>query len=276
MEKILSQFIRMSSKSNIIITQRTNESLRFSPNDGIRINLLAVEHCTNSCKYCSTSSPYSKKNAYTASSFFKWLDLFEQNNIQMLLAITGGEPFLHPDISSFINGLKNRYPKAKIGLTTNFFWANENNINIFAKKLIALDTMEISIYPNCIEKMRGIDNVIHLIEKLGQALPQLNLSFSIVKEFIAWELHSEIEDVKGSPCWTSDCFVLRPDGRISHCSIGIGVVNRIDYANILSKLKENLYDLNNGLDGFFTWINKYPFDLCFHCTFWHHKKVSYE
>jgi hypothetical protein len=233
------------------------------------INLLAVEHCTNTCQYCSTSSPFSRKLSHSASSFFPWLDMLESERIPFIyISITGGEPFLHHDIGAFIYELKGRYPFKKIGVTTNFYWANENKIRLFAPIIQALDGgLYISLYDNLITKLGGLERFNSLIILLRDLCPGINIEVWNRPSFYSWELYKDEREVKDT-CITSDCYILRADGTISHCSIGAGLENRLEYLPVMNLSKERLFNLSKGIDGFLSWAMKYPFDLCSHCSMW--------
>jgi hypothetical protein len=235
------------------------------------INLLAVEHCTIACQYCSTSSPFSKKISHPASSFFSWLDLLEIKRIPFTdISITGGEPFLHRDIGGFIHELRERYPFKRIGVTTNFYWANENTIKLYAPIIQLLNGgLDISLYENLITKLGGLERVNSLVCLLRELCPEITIEVGNRPSFISWKLHMDEREVKNT-CITSDCYILRADGKISHCSIGAGLENRAEYLPIINFSKERLFDLRNGIGGFLSWALKYPFDLCFHCTMWRH------
>jgi len=244
-----------------------------------RINLMAVDNCTNTCKYCSTSSPFAKKQCYPASAFFPWLDLLVREQVEFEnIAITGGEPFLHDDIFSFLSDLKKRYSKKKIGITTNFFWANEDAVRQTALRMDSLlDTMLISVYPNVVERIGGMQRFNELIDLLRTLCPKVNIAISgeSYAYMIGWKLHKNKRKVRNY-CVTSDCYILRADGKISHCSIGVGLENRPEYKSIIDGSKERLFDLKNGIAGFLSWTHKYPFDLCYHCTFWRKSIVKWQ
>jgi len=241
-----------------------------------RINLLAVEHCNNSCSYCSTSSPFAGKRSHSVGAFFPWLDLLVQEGIQFTnIAITGGEPFLHSDLFAFIDGLDHRYADKEIGLTTNFFWGSENKIRNLAPKLKSLDHMLISRYPNVVAKLGGETRFSESVDLVRELCPHLDVAVSDMSHIIAWDLHTE-QHTPTAYCCTSDCYTLRTDGNISHCSIGVGLENRPEYAEILKKSRDRLYDLSQGVSGLLSWIRKYPFDLCSHCTLWQGVQVPWE
>lgn len=233
------------------------------------INLFAVEHCTNTCHYCSTSSPFSRRMSHPASSFFPWLDLLEAERIPFLhISITGGEPFLHHNLGVFIHELRERYPFKKIKTATNFYWANENTIRSYAPIIQLLNGgLDISLYGNVITKLGSLERFNSLVYLLRELCPETTIEVGNRPSFVSWKLHEDEREVKDR-CCTSNCYVLRTDGKISHCSIGAGIENRPEYLPIINLSKERLFDLNKGINGFLSWALKYPFDLCFHCTMW--------
>jgi hypothetical protein len=238
------------------------------------VNLLVVEHCNNTCVHCSTGSPFAKRAYHSADSFMKWLDVLERGQIPFdYISLTGGEPFLHPQVldGSFIRQLRDRYPSKKVGATTNFFWASEERIKKFAPVIGLLNGgLAVSLYENIVARLGGSERAHDLVDKLRDECPDIHVEAVECREFVGWEFHEDRREVEG-PCVTSDCFVLRPDGRISHCSVAIGGENRPEYASIMAKSREAFFDLARGVEGYSSWASKYPFDLCFHCTMWRHE-----
>ena len=126
------------------------------------INLLAIEYCSLSCAYCSTGAPFAKKIHHSAESFCKYLDLLVAKQIPFdYISITGGEPFLHPEVrdGSFFQLLKDRYPSKKIGVTTNFSWASVKNIIKYAPIIRMLRGMAISMYVQVVDRLGGQENL---------------------------------------------------------------------------------------------------------------------
>jgi len=236
------------------------------------INLLVTEHCSLNCAYCSTGAPFANKKSHSVESFFKWLDILEDKDIQFKsIAITGGEPFLNSEIldGSFIEKLKNRYPSKRIGLTTNFFWASEERITKYAPVINKLNGLSISIYKTIVEKLGGSEEYNRLILLLKKLCPDTSINVHDQSMFSVWEFHQDRQDVE-KPCGTSDCFILTPNGKLSHCSLAIGANNTTKYKSIINNSKEAFFDLSELKDKevFFSWQQKYPIDLCFYCTFW--------
>jgi len=242
------------------------------------INLLAIEHCSLACAYCSTGAPFAKKIHHPVESFYTWLDLLEAKRIPFdYISITGGEPFLHPQIldGSFIRLLKERYPSKSIGLTTNFSWASVKNIIKYEPAIDMLHGIEISVYAKIVDRLGGLENFNKLVELLKHVCPGLWVSIQNQTTFLLWELHEEAREPK-RPCITSDCFILKPNGELSHCSIAVGAQKRPAYDAIVKSSKEAILDLSK-LDrkDFLSWMQKYPFDLCFHCTMWEAKRTPW-
>lgn len=69
---------------------------------------------------------------------------------------------------------------------------------------------------------------------------------------------------------------MRPDGKLSHCSIGAGLDKRPEFAAVVNASREHLFDLTKGTDGLLAWAQKYPFDLCQHCTMWRGTRVPWQ
>jgi hypothetical protein len=242
------------------------------------INLLLVEHCNLACAHCSTGSPFAQNIYHATASFLKWLDLLEQLEIPFkYISLTGGEPFLHPEVRDgrCVQSLRERYPSKRVGATTNLFWASEKRIKEYAPIIDMMNGgLAISIYEPIVRKVGGVDVFCGLAQLLKDACPNTWITLENREVFLEWELHEDQREVK-APCVTSDCFVLQPNGRLSHCSIAIGARNIPRYSSILKRSSEAFFDLDDlettGAENFLSWMSKYPFDLCLHYTMWRGK-----
>jgi 4Fe-4S single cluster domain len=181
------------------------------------INLLITEHCNLAYAHCGTGSPFARKMSHSAEKFYRWLDLLETKEIPFkYISLTGGEPFLHPEVrdGTFIRLLRTRYPSKRVGLTTNFFWASEERIAKYAPMVGMMNGgLGISIYEPIVKKLGGLDEFHRLAKSLKDACPNTWINVNDRPQFLAWEFHEDEREVKGS-CGTSDCFVLKPDGKI--------------------------------------------------------------
>ena len=77
-----------------------------------------------------------------------------------------------------------------------------------------------------------------------EACPNTYIIVDDRQSFQKWKFHEEECEVTGS-CSTSDCFNLKPDGKLTHCSLAIAVQNIPEYMGILQKSKEALLDLRD-------------------------------
>lgn len=244
------------------------------------INLLILEHCNLACTHCGTGSPFAKNISHPVASFFKWLDLLESEEVPFkFISLTGGEPFLHPEMrnGSIVRKLRTRYPSKRVGVTTNFFWGgNEERMEEYAPMIGMMNGgLAISVYEPIIKKMGGRDQFDQNVQRLRELCPNTWITLEERKEFLAWEFREE-QQVVTKPCATSDCFNLKPDGKLTHCSLGIAAQNIPRYASIVKRSEEMFLDLENfkeigGKEKFMSWSRKYPFDVCSNCTMWEGK-----
>jgi organic radical activating enzyme len=248
-------------------------------NDIQKIVLHSTDVCNMNCKYCSRGLPFKKeKKSYLASEFIPWLHFLIEKGIKFkTISITGGEPFLHSNIFDFINELKYNYPNKIIRLSTNFSWANEKSIKVVAPKLKNLDSCGISKYPAIIEKCGGNEQFDSLVKLFKQRCPHIAIELREVSHFTSWELHTHKEFIR-TICTTEKarCNTLGPEGIITRCVIACGARNINEYKPILESTKEYFFDLKKwNKKDFLSFIHKYPFDLCEHCTFTHYKTENW-
>lgn len=67
-----------------------------------------IEACPNNCKFCSSSSCINKKQLISFTDFKRVIDYFMREGGIEELSLSGGEPFLHPDIFSMVEYAKNK------------------------------------------------------------------------------------------------------------------------------------------------------------------------
>lgn len=263
---------------NVLLDKKTtNEQWGIKPD---AIHVVAVENCTNKCKFCSTNAPFAEKKSHPASSFFPWLDMLFGDNKNAFkdfpVAITGGEPFLHPDILLFADELRIKYPLKGIGISTNFFWATQEKIKKLAPLFRSLNALLISKYSNIVNKVGGEVKFDELVLLLKKVCPHLDIEVTpMISSFIKWDFHMGENDVLNA-CGTAFCYLLRSDGKLYRCSLAYGLEHRPEYEFIRNITPERYFDLSKGWTGFSEWSSKFPIDLCYHCTFWKHENTVWE
>ena len=113
----------------------------------------------------------------------------------------------------------------------------------------ALDSLSISIYPNLVNRIGNWGLIQEQVEQIKQLCSTTQINIIKMDQFWKWSLQKQRRNVTDS-CGPSDCFILRADGKISHCSIGVVYQHRSQYSNILQTSKERLFDLIKSLDRF--------------------------
>lgn len=83
-----------------------------------------IEKCPNECKFCSSNSCFSKDKIISFDDFKRVIDYFVSIGGISELSLSGGEPFLHPDIFNMIS-----YSKS-LGIMTVVFTSGIKKNNI--------------------------------------------------------------------------------------------------------------------------------------------------
>ena len=65
-----------------------------------------IESCPNECKFCSSNSCIDKKQTILLDDFKRVIDYFISEGGIEELSLSGGEPFLHPDILEMVKYAK--------------------------------------------------------------------------------------------------------------------------------------------------------------------------
>lgn len=94
-----------------------------------------IDKCPNECKFCSSNSCFSKNTMVSFDDFKRVIDYFVSTGGIEELSLSGGEPFLHPDIFNMI-----KYSKS-LGIRTVVFTSG-------IKKRIPLTESEKEIFTN--------------------------------------------------------------------------------------------------------------------------------
>lgn len=67
-----------------------------------------IEKCPNNCKFCSSNSCIDKKRIIQFEDFKRVIDYFESEGGIEELSLSGGEPFLHPDLFKMVEYAKSK------------------------------------------------------------------------------------------------------------------------------------------------------------------------
>lgn len=242
-------------------------------NNAIRIEIHACDHCNLACMGCNHASPFLKKAEHPVEDYFPWIDRL-LNDVEAhidILAITGGEPFLHKGINEFASKLKTRYPQIWVEIFSNLFWLkSEESFDKYAGVLGSVDHLSYSLYQPIVDKAGGEDNLHNLVRLAQQRFPNLTVRCTVggVNKVFAQSVYTEEyrERTEEEFCYIKDCTQLRPDGTMLRCPLGHGIGNQPGMHGFAAS-RDIHYDLKTDLSNrdYEKWRTKWPFDACHHC-----------
>jgi organic radical activating enzyme len=83
------------------------------------LGVMILNKCNLRCKGCTSFSDYENHNVYDTDVIIKGLEFWSTKIDVESINITGGEPFLHPDLEHIIRTIRKLWPNAMIDLITN-------------------------------------------------------------------------------------------------------------------------------------------------------------
>lgn len=87
-----------------------------------------IQTCPNKCKFCSSNSSKDKKTMISLEDFKRVVKYFLNQGGIKEISISGGEPFLHPDLFEMVKFCKEK------GIRTVVFTSGIKKIMIFQMK----------------------------------------------------------------------------------------------------------------------------------------------
>ncbi|WP_428566231.1 MAG: radical SAM protein [Solidesulfovibrio sp. DCME] len=230
------------------------------------IEVHAVDHCNNCCRWCNNHSVFSAAKEYEAKDYFVWLDeLIKRKIVFHTLSVMGGEPFLHSNITKFVYELKNRYNKITI-ITTNGFWLSDSEIVKYQPLFCMLHDLKITLYPNIVKSLGGMEKIHRLLDRLHAQHPHLNVRpLPIENVFRRMDfVDSPLEVDKH--CFNAECTCLLADGRMGRCGPGAFAHLHPNIPEPFRNSKDMFYDLKTSRDDFWHWRMRWPLDACRYCN----------
>lgn len=113
-----------------------------------RIYLHVVDHCNLRCSQCDNYSPFAEPRFETVENWEKLLLRFKQLIPQVpYIHLSGGEPFLHPDLLQLCKIAHNIYPFSKIVIFTNGTLLLKYNKDFYSKLKEYNTSILLSDYP---------------------------------------------------------------------------------------------------------------------------------
>jgi len=203
-------------------------------------NLEITKKCNQKCFYCFNDSGYSKKR--DEFSLAEWKNLITGITLKgnESVHITGGEPFLHPDIMEILSHSIN------LGLKTSIL-SNGLNISrlaqsfpeLFSKLVVAQISLD-SMNPELHNKRRGYANSFSDAMSAIAALINLNVPVE-VSSTVSDENINDLYEI-GNFCKENNLgLIVRP---LLTAGRAVGVLLSDNFINKISNTVKDLKDMN--------------------------------
>ncbi|MGL1863909.1 MAG: radical SAM protein [Pseudodesulfovibrio sp.] len=233
------------------------------------IEVHAVDHCNNNCRWCHNYSPFSPQKEYEAKDYFEGLDFLVKNKITInTISLMGGEPFLHSDITRFAFDLFKRY-RTPLMITTNGFWLSEESIKEYKHLWTMLSMVKVSRYPTIEKRLGGAKEFKRLVGLIKQYNPKIIVEFPDKGHFNKLEFYTAPIEPELF-CANSQCSALLPDMKVGRCGAG-AYAHLAPEGSLTEEFKNSnhmLYDLRTfDWQSFRLWRRRYPLDACNYCSF---------
>lgn len=186
----------------------------------------------------------------------------------------GGEPFLHSDLGRFVDVLRKRYDHSLM-VTTNGFWLSKENIERYAPLMGQLDILCVSLYPNIIGKIGGMNTITDRLNRIDKRFPDLKIELRKVEKFNRFEFTSKPVRVPRY-CGVADCTCLLEDGRMARCGVGAFAWMNPTVTREFLSAGDMFYDLKEPCEDFWLWRKRWPLRACSYCTQFANNSAKWE
>lgn len=238
----------------------------------------AVDHCNNNCRWCNNHSPFCPEREYAAGEYIPWMEKLEKKGIEYdMISVMGGEPFLHKNLTGFVLELRRRFPRKSLAISTNGFWLGEEQIESYQMLWKLTDILFISLYPNLLRGLKDGGDVTPLLHKITKHNPHLKIDLR-QKQTFRMIAYSEEPVEPNTFCGTSECTTLLADGRLARCGLGGYAGYSPDVGEAFRSSKHMFFDLNRKFSKgeFWNWRRRWPFDACYHCDSYKWRETNWK
>lgn len=187
-----------------------------------------TDHCNLNCKGCSHFCPLATESFLGMNAFRKDIirlaELFKDIS---KIRIMGGEPLLHPFITSFVRETRSAFPYSIISVVTNGILLPSMNFSFYRTLYEKNIILDVSVYPVIKEQLFS-----YLELPIKYKIP---IRFSIAGEFCKSinALGNSNANYIHRQCWVKDCTFLR-NGKLYPCCLPAlsGLINQRFNLNI--------------------------------------------
>ena len=170
-----------------------------------------TDHCNLNCKGCTHFCPIANKNNLEMQTFLNDMKRLSEIFINISkIRILGGEPLLHPLVTTFVERTCQIFPYSSVSVVTNGILLPAMSSSFYETLRKNKATLDISVYPITKENMS-----LYTSLALQYEIP---IQFSVVDQFgkminIAGNSN---KDYSFTQCWVRGCTFLQ-QGKIFHC-----------------------------------------------------------
>jgi organic radical activating enzyme len=261
--------------------------------NNISIISFCTDHCNNFCKYCSNFGCYYKENFYDLNKYLDFFQILIDKDIHFFeIAVTGGEPMLHSDITNYIVNLRKIVGKDRIRLSTNGFWIKNKNYLNYNKIYENVDGILFTTYKNIFKDTINNIDVIEFKNYIINNYSHIYFRLENRETMFPWEFtNNKIK--RNFPCYLyNTCLGIDIYTNRIHRCITIAKIldlvnrnkNKIDISNLnyqtfLNNIElEDSLEVNNNLtkDKFEEWINinQDNIECCKYCTYGEYRNLN--
>jgi organic radical activating enzyme len=171
-----------------------------------------VDSCNLNCKGCSHfSNLFNQNDSVPFGVFCKDLDRISRETFICNFAFVGGEPFLHPNLSDYIDYARTKLPCSRIVIYTNGLL-----IPCVDKKILReISENRIDVF------ITGYKPTLKIMDSIKKELDSYNVSFTIGDEISSFGKNIDLEGSEDNinrfmECRESKCHFFR-NGKIYKC-----------------------------------------------------------
>jgi hypothetical protein len=235
-----------------------------------RLEIHAVDHCSRRCAHCSHAADLAPPRIYAAADYRPWLERLAAAGFAWeILALIGGEPFLHPDPPAFLDAIR---PFGRLlEMWTNLTWLRSAaDIDRHAATLARLDLLPVTFYADADRPAGRLAETRALLDAIRQRFPRLAVYSpgpDPTTEFAAVAFTADPRPIVEARCNFRGCLNLLDDGRLMRCCF----VRRVllgDAPFEPASIAEIVYDLRPPIDAaaLSAWLAAPALDLCRYCS----------
>jgi hypothetical protein len=188
------------------------------------------------------------------------------------IRVSGGEPFLHSDITGFVRAFKERFHK-RMAIASNLFWMKSpEDVDRYWELFQMIDTFYPSYYPHNEEQMKILKECFEKLE--GHY--RVDVAIRHKHWFSQMKFRTDPKVPTKFCLDNGDCTNLLTDGRLARCAVGAYCENNPHVTQEFLDARSDFYFNIYEDDDILSWLKKWPHNACSYCTLWETTPVKWK